>query len=103
MRELESLLKYHDLNFKFDQLKNRVQCFPHIINICVSHIIVSFTQVSKEYLKSLRSEGDDDFFSSNIKNGDDNDDNDDNDNDNDDDDDNDNDSNCNKAVPRRVR
>jgi hypothetical protein len=75
MWQVKSLLKYHDLDFKFNWLKNHVRCFPHIINICMSHIIVMSTQVSKEYLKSLRSEGDDNFFSSNIKNSDDNDDN----------------------------
>ena len=118
MRELERLLKYRDLDFKFNHLKSRVRCFPHIINICVSHIIASSTQVSKEYINSLRSEGDDDFLSSNIENNDDNNndnndnnddnnnDNDDNNNDDDDDnnnDNNDNDSHYNKANPRRIR
>ena len=117
MRELEHLLKYHELDFKFNHLKSHVRCFPHIINICVSHIIASSTQVSKEYINSLRSEGDDDFLSSNIENNDDNDndndnddDNDDNDNDDNDDDDNDDDdddddddSHYNKANPQRIR
>ena len=116
MRELERLLKYRDLDFKFNHLKSRVRCFPHIINICVSHIIASSTQVSKEYINSLRSEGDDDFLSSNIENNDDNDndndndddddddnDDDDNDDDDNDDDDDDDDSHYNKANPWRIR
>jgi hypothetical protein len=98
MRELGYLLRHRDLHFRFDHLKNRVRCFPHIINICVSHIIAASTRVSKEYLDSLKSEGDDDFLSSSISNNDDSNDdsNDDNDNDNDDD------SNY-TAIPQRTK
>jgi hypothetical protein len=93
MCELEALLKYHDTDFKFNHLNNRIRCFPHIINICMSHIIASCTWVSKEYLKSLRSEGDDHLSSFNIGNNNDNDDNDDDDDDNDDNNDDDNNDN----------
>jgi hypothetical protein len=65
MRELEALLKHRDSDFKFDHHKNRVRCFPHIINICVSHIIVPSTRVSKEYLKSLKFKGNDGLSYSN--------------------------------------
>lgn len=30
----------------FDQKDNRIACYPHIINICVSHIVSSLTNVS---------------------------------------------------------
>jgi hypothetical protein len=86
MHELEALLKHRDSDFKFDHRKNRVRCFPHIINICISHIIASLTQVSKEYLKSLKSEGDDGLSHSDVEN--------------DDDDDN---SHNNIALPRKIR
>ena len=59
MHELGALLKHHDSDFKFDHLNNCVWCFLHIINICISHIIALSIRVPKEYLKSLRSEGDD--------------------------------------------
>ncbi|KAN0113698.1 hypothetical protein V8E52_007497, partial [Russula decolorans] len=44
MRELEALLKLHDDDIEFDHLNNRIRCYPHIINICSSHIIASSTQ-----------------------------------------------------------
>ena len=97
MRELEALLKYRESDFTFHHLKNRIRCFPHIINICVSHIVASCTRVSKGYLKSLRSEGDGDDDNNNNNDDNDNDnDNDDNDNDDDNDDDNDSDN----VLPR---
>jgi hypothetical protein len=86
MHELEALLKHCDSDFKFNHCKNCVRCFPHIINICVSHIVASSTRVSKEYLKSLKSEGDDGLSYS--------------DDDNNDDDDN---SHNNIALPRKIR
>jgi hypothetical protein len=86
MHELEALLKHHDSDFKFDHYKNRVQCFPHIINICISHIITSSTRVFKEYLKSLKSEGDDGLSYSDVENGDD-----------------DDNSHNNIALPRKIR
>jgi hypothetical protein len=85
MCELEALLKHRDSDFKFNYCKNHVRCFPHIINICISHIVASSTWVSKEYLKSLKSEGDDGLSYS--------------DNDNDD---NDN-SHNNIALPWKIR
>ena len=112
MRELEALLKYRDT--EFSHLNNRVRCFPHIINICASHIIASCTRVSKEYLKLLRSQGDgdddDDDDSDDDDVVDDDDDNDDNDNDNDSDNNNDNDNDndndnsyTNIPLPRGIR
>jgi hypothetical protein len=89
MRELEALLKHRDSDFKFDHRKNRVQCFLHIINICVSHIIASLTRVSKEYLKSLKSEGDDGLSHSDVEN--------------DDNDDDDHNSHNNIALPQKIR
>jgi hypothetical protein len=47
MRELEALLKLHDDDIEFDHLNNRIRCYPHIINICSSHIIASSTRISK--------------------------------------------------------
>src|SRR5260370_20173849 len=79
MRELEALLKRHNNNIEFDHLNNRIHCYPHIINICSSHIIASSTRISKQYLEALKSESDGDLVYSNIRD-------DDNDNDNDDDD-----------------
>src|SRR5258708_24553528 len=78
MRELEALLKQHDNNIEFDHLNNRIRCYPHIINICSSHIIASSTCISKQYLEALKSKSDDDLVYSNIE---------DDDNDNDDDND----------------
>jgi hypothetical protein len=83
MQKLEAILMGHETNFPFDHLNNRIRCFPHIINICVSHI-VSCTKVSKEYFKLLSSKDDND-------NGDDNNDNNDNNGDNNDNSDDDND------------
>src|SRR5258707_1944246 len=78
MRELEALLKRHNNNIEFDHLNNRIHCYPHIINICLSHIIASSTRISKQYLEALKSKSDGDLVYSNIED-------DDNDNDNDND------------------
>ena len=64
MRELEGLLKRHDKNF--NHLNNRIRCYPHIINICSSHIIASSTRISKQFLEALRSESDGGVVYSNI-------------------------------------
>src|SRR5258707_498509 len=79
MRELEALLKRHDNNIEFDHLNNRIRCYPHIINICSSHIIASSTRISKQYLEALKSKSDGDLVYSNIEDNDDNDDDDDDD------------------------
>lgn len=100
MRELEALLKHRDTDFEFHHLNNRIRCFPHIINISVSHIIALCTRVSKEYLDSLRSEDDDDRSSFDIENDDDDDDD---GGDDDDDDDDDDDSDDDDITPRRIR
>jgi hypothetical protein len=91
MRELEALLKRHDHNIEFDHLNNHIRCYPHIINICSSHIIASSTRISKQFLESLKSKSDSDLVY-NIEDDNNNDDNDNDDNDNNNDDnDNDND------------
>lgn len=43
MEELQELFKID--NIKFDHKDNRVGCYPHIINICVSHIVSSLSKV----------------------------------------------------------
>ena len=93
--ELQLLLKHYDPDLKFHHLNNHVWCFPHIINICMSHVIVLCTWVSKEYLESLRYKDDDDilFSSLNIENDNDNNNDDDNNDGNDSNSDNDNDNN----------
>jgi hypothetical protein len=67
MRELEALLKLHDDDIEFDHLNNRIRCYPHIINICSSHIIASSTHISKRFLETLKSEFAGDLVYSNIE------------------------------------
>ncbi|KAN0118276.1 Ribonuclease H-like domain containing protein [Russula decolorans] len=67
MRELEALLKLHDDDIEFDHLNNRIRCYPHIINICSSHIIASSTRISKRFLETLKSEFASDLVYSNIE------------------------------------
>ncbi|KAN0103884.1 Ribonuclease H-like domain containing protein [Russula decolorans] len=67
MRELEALLKLHDDDIEFDHLNNRIRCYPHIINICSSHIIASSTCISKRFLETLKSEFAGDLVYSNIE------------------------------------
>jgi hypothetical protein len=43
MRELQELFEKEGI--KFDHKDNRIGCYPHIINICVSHIVSSLTEV----------------------------------------------------------
>lgn len=56
MQELESQLARREtaVRFDFNQLKHRVRCYAHIINICSSHIISSVTSVSERYLSDLK-------------------------------------------------
>ncbi len=44
MKELEQLLAKEGI--KFDAVDKRIPCYPHIINICVSHIVSSLTKVA---------------------------------------------------------
>ncbi|KAN0111972.1 Ribonuclease H-like domain containing protein, partial [Russula decolorans] len=67
MRELEALLKLYDDDIEFDYLNNRIRCYPHIINICSSHIIASSTRISKRFLETLKSEFAGDLVYSNIE------------------------------------
>ncbi|KAF8137053.1 ribonuclease H-like domain-containing protein [Boletus edulis] len=41
MRELSKLLEAHEI--VFDTVDHQVPCFPHIINICVTHAIKAYT------------------------------------------------------------
>jgi hypothetical protein len=43
MKELESLFEKRGI--EFDSNDNRIRCYPHIINICVQHIVSSSTTV----------------------------------------------------------
>jgi hypothetical protein len=43
MEELAKLLQSRDIDF--DPLDHRIMCFPHIINICVQHVIANFTNI----------------------------------------------------------
>ena len=47
---------------KFDHLRNRVRCYAHIINICSSHIISSFTSTPESYLSQLKVTLDPDYL-----------------------------------------
>ena len=87
MWELEALLKWHDDNIEFDHLNNRIRCYLHIINICLSHIIALSTRIPKQFLKTLKTKSDSDLIYPNIKGGSDSGDH---DGDSDDDDDNNN-------------
>ena len=59
MEELQDLLE--DLLAKrritevvsFDHTKNHVRCYAHIINICSSHVVSSFTSTPTSYLTQL--------------------------------------------------
>jgi len=46
MTELEAILA--EKNIKFNAQQQRIQCYPHIINICVSHIVKSLGKVNDE-------------------------------------------------------
>ncbi|KAF8690920.1 hypothetical protein AX14_002938 [Amanita brunnescens Koide BX004] len=55
MQELQKLLDSHGV--KFDHLDNHIGGYPHIINICVSHIIASASKLSEaDFLQQNHSE-----------------------------------------------
>jgi hypothetical protein len=56
MEELQHLLTKREIAnlVSFDPLNNHIQCYAHIINICSSHVIASFTSTSKSYLSRLK-------------------------------------------------
>lgn len=56
MKELQELLVGREV--AFDHLKNRVMCFPHIVNICTCHIVAASTKVGKKYIESNGLDGD---------------------------------------------
>ncbi|KAH8984653.1 hypothetical protein EDB86DRAFT_3084313 [Lactarius hatsudake] len=58
MKELQELLVEHEVTFH--HLNNHIMCYPHIINICTTHIISASTQASKKYLDSNGLNGDND-------------------------------------------
>ena len=58
MKELQAMLVKHDI--MFDHAKNHIMCFPHIINICTTHIIAASTWVNQKYLESNGLDSDDD-------------------------------------------
>jgi len=60
MKELQDL--FEEDGITFDHLDNRINCYPHIINICVSHIVSSLTKVDIDDLDIGDSDddGDDD-------------------------------------------
>jgi len=64
MEELQNLLAKHKIagSINFDHHNNRIQCYAHIINICSSHIITSFTSTSKSYLSILKVPSDSDYI-----------------------------------------
>jgi hypothetical protein len=104
MQELEVLLQRHDKTIKFDPRKNRIRCYPHIINICSSHVIASSTCISKKFLETLKSECGGEFVYLNVE-GDDNDDGDGDDSDDSDDDgdgDGDNDNDGGRSFARDI-
>jgi hypothetical protein len=56
MEELQYLLakcRIGDM-VSFDHLNNHIWCYAHIINICSSHIVASFTSTSNSYLAGLK-------------------------------------------------
>jgi|SRR6266850_1766788 len=64
MEELQDLLAKCEIasSINFDHHNNRVQCYAHIINICSSHIITSFTSTSKSYLSILKVPSNSDYI-----------------------------------------
>ena len=43
MEHLEKLLVTRELPLEFDAKDRRIMCFPHIINICVQHVVEEFS------------------------------------------------------------
>jgi hypothetical protein len=41
MKELSNLLEERQI--EYDPIENRIPCFPHVINICVKHILDDYT------------------------------------------------------------
>ncbi len=55
MTELEVILA--EKNIKFDAREQRIQCYPHIINICISHIVKSLGKVDDEVVDNEVNDG----------------------------------------------
>jgi hypothetical protein len=102
MQELEVLLQQHDKTIKFDPRKNRIRCYPHIINICSSHVIASSTCISKKFLETLKSECGGEFVYPNVEGDDDDNDDDDDSDDSDDDGDGDGDNDGGRSFARDI-
>jgi len=47
MKELQKLFKKDEIDF--DPKDKRIRCYPHIINICVQHIVASLKKVDISY------------------------------------------------------
>jgi hypothetical protein len=93
----------HDNDIEFDHLNNRICCYPHIINICSSHIIVSSTRISKQFLETFKCESAGDLVYSNIEGNDDDDDGEDDDSEDDKDgNDKDNNDNDSRLFARKI-
>ena len=56
MQELESLLASCEtfVIANFNHLKHYIQCYTHIINICLSYVISLMMSVFKQYLSKLK-------------------------------------------------
>ncbi len=55
MMELEVILA--EKNIKFDAWEQWIWCYPHIINICVSHIVKSLGKVNDEVVDDEVNDG----------------------------------------------
>src|SRR6266581_5073932 len=55
MTELEVILA--EKNVKFDAQEQRIRCYPHIINICVSHIVKSLGKVDDKVVDNEVNDG----------------------------------------------
>ena len=57
MTELQAILA--EKNIKFNAQQQRIWCYPHIINICVSHIVKSLGKVNDEGVEDEADDTDD--------------------------------------------
>ena len=64
MEALEVLLARRGITdtVRFDPQRSCVRCYAHIINICSSHIISSFTSTPESYISQLKITPDPDYL-----------------------------------------
>jgi len=64
MEALEVLLARRGITdmVRFDPQRSRVRCYAHIINICSSHVISSFTSTPESYISQLKITPDPDYL-----------------------------------------